>query len=127
VDEDLLASYNLRARVQDALIDGGTKIFGSPPTLNFGNIQSAGRFHRMLTQAVAREVYEDSRRPVGIRYISRHTENEEAWALFDSDERPAPIRFGDDESIDATNSHHRRAVQEAAALLRLSLPSGWVS
>jgi hypothetical protein len=125
MDEDYLADTNLHPRVRDALARGGQEAFGSPPTLNFGNIQAAHPAARLLTQAVSRVVYEDPRSPAGIRYISRHTDNEECWAVFANGDRTSAVHFRPVDRLDATSTLHRRAVQDAARLLRVLLPDVW--
>lgn len=125
MDEQLLADLTLEPRVRDALAAGGVEAFGDPPTVNFGTIQGASRAARRVSQAVSRAIFEDDRAPRGIRYISRHTENEECWAVFDHENRTPRLEVRGRDALLPTNVHHRRAVQEAAGLLRLELPDIW--
>ena len=124
MDEELLADLTLRKRVREALAEGGEEAFGPNPSLNFGNVQAASRAARRVTQAVSRELFDESDYG-GIAYISRHTRREECWAVFDADGRPAVFEFSEPIPLDGTVAAHREAVHAAAELLRLRLPPGW--
>lgn len=123
MDEDALAELNLRRAIRDVLLKY-PETFGEHPRLDFGSIQGSGSAGRRLTQAVSRELYEAPEQFAGIRYISRHTENEQCWAVFD--ERVS-IDFDQAQitRLDPMNPIHLDAVRSAAALLRLTLPPLW--
>ncbi|HUE96028.1 MAG TPA: RES domain-containing protein [Longimicrobiaceae bacterium] len=121
VDEDRLAELNLRPRVQ-AVLSAHPEVFGENARLDFGTIQGSGAAARKLTQAVSRELHDDPE-ALGIRYISRHTENEECWAVFE--DRVALLFDPQVPFLDASDEDHRAAVQSAASLLKLTLPPIW--
>lgn len=124
-DEDLLGSLNLEPAVRSVLAEGGADAFGTPPTLDFGSVQSSSPVARKLTQAVSRAIFESSDEILGIRYISRHTEAEECWAVFEHASREARLMFNEPGQLDPLDGEHRRAVHEAAGLLKVRLPPLW--
>lgn len=125
-DGEFLSDMALRPRVPDALAKGEPDPFGSPPSLSPASVRSPHPAARELTQVLSREVYEDSSRLCGVRYTSRHTDDEDCWAVFDDQDATRPqIVFLYDEPLDSLNPLHLQAVQEAAALLGLRLPALW--
>ncbi len=123
MDENLLAEMNLRAPIRKVLVDNPLA-FGGDPRLDFGSIQSSGTAARRLTQALSREIHEAPEDLTGIRYISRHTEDEECWAVFDD---RTTVTFDPDRvsPLNALNADHTAAARSAAQLLRLTLPPSW--
>jgi hypothetical protein len=90
MDEDLLAELNLRPRVRSVL-SAHPEAFGERARVDFGTIQGSGPAARKLTQAISRELHQDPE-VLGIRYISRHTEDEECWAVFEDRVTSCSIR-----------------------------------
>lgn len=78
---------------------------------------------RRIASALAKAVGDLDERIAGIRYMSRHTEREECWAVFD--DRVDVLFSPEVDALDATESAHREAVHDAAGLLRLELPPIW--
>lgn len=121
MDEELLAELNHSPRIRKVLSEHPAA-FGEGESLGFGNIQSSGQAARELTQAFSRAIYEMDDSVAGLRYVSRHTEVEECWAVFND---RCPVSFPEVIPLAATEPEDRAAVRAAAELLRLTLPPIW--
>jgi hypothetical protein len=81
-------------------------------------------FGRELTQACSLAIWDRRPRPDGVHHRSRHDDDEHCWALYDH----ATVRLVEITPFDpASNSEHRRAVQQVANLWSLALPPGWAA
>lgn len=119
MNEKLLADLDRTSKsVRKAL-----RPLGGKQTLDRGTIQLGGDMGRRITQAVSRQLYEHPRTPAGISYISRFTENEECWSVFD--DRVRVVFDIETPFITPLDSAHLEAVCAAATLLGLTLPPSW--
>lgn len=119
MNERLLADLDRTSKsVRKAL-----RPLGGKQTLDRGTIQLGGDIGRGITQAVSRQLYEHPRTPAGISYISRFTENEECWAVFD--DRVRVVFDAATPFMTPLDADHLEAVSAAATLLGLMLPPSW--
>ncbi len=125
-DSEFLSGMTLRPRVHAVLGKGTPDPFGTPPKLNLESVRSPHPAARELTQVLSRETYVEPSSLSGVRYTSRHTDNEDCWAVFDDqDASRSRVVFVDDEPLDSLEPFHCAAVQQAAKLLGLALPALW--
>ncbi|WP_331722789.1 hypothetical protein OG848_47445 (plasmid) [Streptomyces canus] len=110
-------------RVREA-IQAFDQLVGNPTDrssqLDGALIRLAGAAGRKITQAVSRAVYEMVQY-VGISYFSRWDDSKRCWAIWGDVE----VIVDDVQPLNPDNPEHRDAVQKAAKIHGLPLPSEW--
>ncbi|WP_327349125.1 hypothetical protein [Streptomyces europaeiscabiei] len=110
-------------RVREA-IQAFDELVGNPTDrssqLDGALIRLAGAVGRKITQAASRAVYEMVQY-VGIAYFSRWDDAKRCWAIWGDVE----VTVEDVQPLNPAISEHRDAVQKAARIHGLPLPSEW--
>ncbi len=94
---------------------------GRTPHLDQAAVRLSTEFGRALTQACSLAIRDRDDRPDGIHYRSRHDDGEDCWALYDH----AKVQLRESVPLDPSNSDHRVALEDVAALWDLPLPPAW--
>lgn len=124
-DARLLAELNRHPRVRSAL-DAADLAPGPEPDkaeLDGATIRLPGWRGRAITQAVSRALYERDPKPAALAYRSRLDDEETCWAVYDH----TPLVFTAAVRLDPAVPDHRHAVQAAAELYALRLPTPWAT
>jgi hypothetical protein len=117
----LLRDVDKHPLVRAALIDSGFGTSLNPARLDEGIVRLGGQLGRLVTQALSRAVREWLPDIAGLAYQSRLDDDEWCWAIWDDTEVDLRV-----DRLDPAHRHHRRAVQQAAGILEIRLPSEWL-
>jgi hypothetical protein len=117
---ELLVDLDAHPLVREAVDNSPLSDGDFPVHLDAGLIRLGGDVGRPITQAVSRAVHEQHPEVDGIAYWSRIDSSERCWAIYGH--VPVDVAITD---LSADDPHHRTAVQNVAALLKVPLPPAW--
>jgi RES domain len=118
---DLLVDLDTFPLVREAIENSALRDGDAVVHLDAGIIRLGGDVGRPITQAVSRALHELHPEVDGIAYWSRIDPSERCWAIYGHVPVDVSVR-----ELSADNPVHRRAVQEAADLLKVPLPPTWL-
>ena len=117
---DLLVYLDTHPLVREAIENSPLRDGDAVVHLDAGIIRLGGDVGRPITQAASRALHELHPEVDGIAYWSRIDPSERCWAIYGH----VPVDVSITE-LSANSPVHRRAVQVAADLLKVPLPSTW--
>jgi hypothetical protein len=120
-DPTLLRDLDKHPLVRAALQASGLGTPLNPARLDEAVVRLGGPVGRPITQALSRALREWHPDLAGLAYRSRIDDQEWCWALWNT--TPVDITV---EPLTPTHRHHRRAVQQAASALEITLPPHWL-